>query len=482
MKRKLKRWIRIAGIWFLTASAAVQAASLHEMIGESGEAVIVPASDSGGRLLLRGDGYYCLKSDGSAETSPGVVWFDHVKVGNTTFHGYYYHDETGKFRAGDPHLVWLQDVRVTTGQDDTAVFSGCYMAGNLGKLSAAPQVRYIDQVTVNNVTYDGYYYFNEYGRLVTDPGVHEVHMVSSGRWFDGEYYFGGTNGALSQSAGVTPDGLSYDRSGRLLDIEVAGMEALEDRLKDIRKDLPGDWGIYVRDLKTEEEIALDAEQVVSASLIKLFVMERTYAYMDEVTAHASALSGKGTEQAAADKIHTLLSNMISYSDNESFNELVRLQSEKHDFLDGCALMNEYLEEQGYEDTSVRHTLQPAESASEGLNGGSESNMTSAADCGRLLERIYRKKCVSRKASEEMLGFLLEQTTLWKIPSGLPEGTKAAGKSGETDNMQHDAFIVYGDVTDYILCITATEVPGEEETGRIYKTISDTVYQYLNRQT
>ena len=49
-------------------------------------------------------------------------------------------------------------------------------------------------------------------------------------------------------------------------------------------------------------------------------------------------------------------------------------------------------------------------------------------------------------------------------------------------MQHDAFIVYGDVTDYILCITATEVPGEEETGRIYKTISDTVYQYLNRQT
>ena len=178
MKRKLKRWIRIAGIWFLTASAAVQAASLHEMIGESGEAVIVPASDSGGRLLLRGDGYYCLKSDGSAETSPGVVWFDHVKVGNTTFHGYYYHDETGKFRAGDPHLVWLQDVRVTTGQDDTAVFSGCYMAGNLGKLSAAPQVRYIDQVAVNNVTYDGYYYFNEYGRLVTDPGVHEVHMVS----------------------------------------------------------------------------------------------------------------------------------------------------------------------------------------------------------------------------------------------------------------------------------------------------------------
>ena len=480
--RKRISMLLAAVMMVLSAEAVItEASGLGSLLGEAREALIVPVSDESGRLLLKSDAYYCLKSDGSPETSPGVVWFDHVKIGNMTFNGYYYYDERGKFRAGDAHLVQIRDTHVSAGEE-AAVFNGCYMAGNLGKLSAAPQVRYIDGVAVANVTYEGYYFFNEYGRLVTDAGIHEVHMVSAGRWFDGEYYFGGANGALSQEAGITPEGFPYDRSGRLMDIEVEGMEALEERLKDIRKDLPGNWGFYVKDLDTGEEIRMNAEQVTSASLIKLFVMERTYAHMDDILKHESAVLGNGSKETAETRIDTLLSNMISYSDNESFNELVRLQSDKHDFQDGCRILNSYLEEEGYEDTVVQHTLHPAESEPAGLHGGDESNLTSAADCGRLLERIYLEKCVSRKASLEMLDLLLAQTTLWKIPSGLPEGIRAAGKSGETDTMQHDAYIVYGDVTDYILCITSEDVPGEQAAARAYKTISETVYQYLNRQT
>ena len=454
-----------------------EASGLGELLQETKEAVIVPVSDESGRFLLKSDAYYCLKSDGTPETAPGVVWFDHVKIGNTTFNGYYYYDETGRFRAGEAYLVQIRETHVSAGED-TAVFSGCYRVNNLGKLTAAPQVRYIEDMTIEGVTYTGYYYFNEYGRLVKDAGIHEIHMVSSGRWFDGKYYFGGANGALSQEAGITPEGYSYDRSGRILDTETEGMEALEGRLRDIRKDLPGNWGIYVKDLSTEEEIEMNVEQVTSASLIKLFVMERTYQYMDDVLKHAAAFGG-GTPEAAETKVGTLLSNMISYSDNESFNELVRLQSEKHDFQDGCRLLNEYLEEEGYEDTLVQHTLHPADSEPAGLYGGDESNLTSASDCGRLLERIYEEKCVSREASREMLELLLDQTTLWKIPSGLPDDIRAAGKSGETDTIQHDVFLVYGELTDYILCITAEEVPGEEEAAQAYKLISGTVYQCLN---
>lgn len=52
----------------------------------------------------------------------------------------------------------------------------------------------------------------------------------------------------------------------------------------------------------------------------------------------------------------------------------------------------------------------------------------------------------------MLKLLLNQTSRWKIPSGLPSGTKVANKTGETDNYQHDAAIVYGKKTDYVVVI------------------------------
>ena len=53
------------------------------------------------------------------------------------------------------------------------------------------------------------------------------------------------------------------------------------------------------------------------------------------------------------KVDDLLWNMITVSDNESCNELGRLQSEKHDFLDGAEKVNEYLKKEGYEkDTSI----------------------------------------------------------------------------------------------------------------------------------
>ena len=35
------------------------------------------------------------------------------------------------------------------------------MVNNLGKLTAAPQVRYISNYTVDKTTFDGYYYFDE---------------------------------------------------------------------------------------------------------------------------------------------------------------------------------------------------------------------------------------------------------------------------------------------------------------------------------
>lgn len=69
-----------------------------------------------------------------------------------------------------------------------------------------------------------------------------------------------------------------------------------------------------------------------------------------------------------------------------------------------------------------------------------------------MERIYRGKAVSRTYSAQMRDLLLQQERRWKILAGLPSGIKCANKTGETDSYQHDAAIVYGKKTDYVIVI------------------------------
>ena len=140
------------------------------------------------------------------------------------------------------------------------------------------------------------------------------------------------------------------------------------------------------------------------------------------------------------KLNDLLWNMITVSDNESCNELVKLQTDALDFKKGAEDINKYLEKEGYTETSVQHTLHPAASAQESLGG---RNMTSVKDCGAL-----------------------------------PDGIKSANKTGETDQDQHDIAIIYGEKTTYILCIMSENCPEGTAVTNI-QNISKIVYNYLN---
>ena len=77
----------------------------------------------------------------------------------------------------------------------------------------------------------------------------------------------------------------------------------------------------------------------------------------------------------------------------------------------------------------------------------------------------------------MLNLLLNQERSYKIPAGLPSGVKSGNKTGETDNYQHDAAIVYGKKIDYVIVVFST---ANEYTGiNGIKEISSIVYNYLN---
>lgn len=459
----------------LAGTEKVQAGSL---LSVTEEAQILAIEDGSGKYLLKSDGFYCLNEDGTLENTPAVHYFDHLTIDGTVFDGYYYHDESGKFHAGNPHMVYLNIPAASeeVPEEMAVSFEGYFMVNNLGKLTAAPQIRYMNELKLNNQSFNGYYYFDEYGELVTETGIHELDMTSNGQHFEGMYYFGGENGLLVQEEGTTPEGLSVDETGRLKDGDKLGMETLEPKLTEMLKSYQGEWSAYVKNLDSGEEILINNQPMYSASLIKAFVLADSYKEMENVMANeGQKLKKEADSPEVKVKVDDLICNMITVSDNESFNELVRLQSEKNDFKEGAEKINEYLKEEGYEDTSVQHTLAPSASPSTGLGG---RNTTSVKDCGTLLERIYEGECVSEEASEEMLNILLQQEVDWKIPSGLSDDVKVANKTGETDTSQHDIAIVYGKKTTYIFCVMSQDCPEGTAIHNI-RDLSRVVYYHLN---
>ena len=467
----------------LTVPSEVWAAQ-DSLLSVTEESQILPIPDGSGKYMLKSDGFYCLNPDGRKENTPAVHYFDHFVIDGTVFDGYYYHNGEGEFTAGSPHVEELRQLSVPSSEQEeevswAAVFDGYYMVGNLGKLTAAPQIRYMDHLVMNGVTFDGYYFFDETGRLVTDPGIHYISMNSNGRSFEGNYYFGGTNGALTQEPDTTPEGFAVSADGKVQNLEDLNINTLKPQLETMLSGYQGDWSVYVKDLVTGEELTLNDTPMYSASLIKPFILAQTYANMDAVLASQGRLLNMPADNVAVSaKVQDLMWNMITVSDNESANELVRLQTDSHDFLKGAEAVNAFLKSEGYEETSVQHTLHPSSSASQGLGG---SNTTTVRECGKLLESIYNGECVSPEASEAMLNMLLNQQNTWKIPDGLQSGIQVANKTGETDVCQHDIAIVYGEKTTYILCVMSQDCPDENTAIENIRDISRVTYSYLNYQ-
>ena len=79
----------------------------------------------------------------------------------------------------------------------------------------------------------------------------------------------------------------------------------------------------------------------------------------------------------------------------------------------------------------------------------------------------------------MLSFLLMQDTRTKIPGGLTDSITIANKTGENDSNQHDIAIVYGDRTDYVLCVMSENGGTEETAVSNIQMISALTYYALN---
>lgn len=228
------------------------------------------------------------------------------------------------------------------------------------------------------------------------------------------------------------------------------MRELEEELREEIDRLGGKWSLYMKRLDTNETIGIhDDEKMIAASLIKLFVAGEFYTLCE-----AGELN--------VDNYSNQPDLMISISDNGAANTLIN----------ACSMdkINEFARENGFNETELNRRM---------LEWNGTENYTSARDCGRLLEEVLDGKYVSEAASERILTALKNQDRKGKIPAGVPFEVETGNKTGELDNVDNDAAIIWSPNATYILVIMSSDTYGR--INEIRK-LSSMVYNAINAET
>lgn len=187
---------------------------------------------------------------------------------------------------------------------------------------------------------------------------------------------------------------------------------------------PDKFGIVVKDMTTGETASINPDQqMASASLYKLFVAQRIYQQIDLGQLDYGRAAGGGSGQ----NINDCLTVMINVSDNTCGRALGTIL--------GWGSQNQALAVEGYKATDL-----------------STPQKTSAGDVATLFGRLYNGTLISANSSAKFMALLKDQRVNNRLPVGLPAGTVIAHKTGDLDGVVHDAGIVYGPKTNYLVVV------------------------------
>ncbi|MBV9599581.1 MAG: serine hydrolase [Chloroflexi bacterium] len=225
----------------------------------------------------------------------------------------------------------------------------------------------------------------------------------------------------------------------------------------------GSISVVATNLDTGATASVNAdEQLSSASLYKLFLLQAAYAQMstgalgaqDQLTlGQTLADSDPYTDLAVGTRssVGCALQTMIEISSNSAADMI-------EDRL-GDAAVNAYLVGLGLQKSYITP----------------DHAYTSAADIARLLNGMALGQAVSPLASSQMLSMLLAQQENNRLPVPLPIGIPVAHKTGELTNLRHDAGVIYAPSGAYLLVALVGNAPDEAAARDAIVDISRTAY-------
>lgn len=309
------------------------------------------------------------------------------------------------------------------------------------------------------------------GREATEVGSLEEDTAEAGTSEEGTPGQGAES-SDKKSFGVTPESPEnvtirtlrdyYELPGCPLPKMSGSILLLEKQVRRLTESYDGEWSVYVKNLQTGDQFVIHDEPMKSASVMKLFIMGAVH----------EAVNQKELEQTQ--EVEDLLYNMIVYSSNGDANRLLKLLG-KGSYEDGIEYVNRYIRRHYQGETHEYNGFSDPETYVD----PDRTNQVSARDCGELLEQIYRRTLGSRQFCNEIEEMMLKQDTRYKIPAGIPEEASVGNKSGEMDIVENDVAVVYGEKSDYILCVLSSDWEDKNAAIDHIGEISSAVYQFFD---
>lgn len=251
--------------------------------------------------------------------------------------------------------------------------------------------------------------------------------------------------------------------------------------------------VFIMDLATGEEIAINADQAMSGmSIVKVPIVLEVFRTLEN--------------QLSLDQGKLISETLVVQSGNFSANLLLDIVAGEDDAYLGADIVTESMMNLGLENTFIavpyeeqprpgKSTYETAANSSENLQTNPDAAMqTTAEDIGTLMAMIYHcadsnggalRAAYSDQLSQEDCLQLLDYMKLNHIGSlieeGVPPDTSVAHKHGWISDTHGDAGIVYSPGGDYVI-VTYMYKPDWLEweiSSPILADISQATYNYFN---
>lgn len=261
---------------------------------------------------------------------------------------------------------------------------------------------------------------------------------------------------------------------------------LEEKLRPLTDSFHGIAGVYVRNLKTGKEVAINADTIFpTASIIKVPILvgifdkigQGAYKYHQPLLYRDSmARKGSGLMQFFRDStptdLRTAITLMITHSDNAAAVWCERLAG-------GGVAVNAWLDTHGFQHTRLNARTSGREQDRQLYGWG----QTTPREMARLLTMIRNEEAVSPEASQEMYRIMTHVFWDEYALSRIPPYVQTASKQGMVDDSRSEVVLVNAPHGDYVFYIATKNnkdqrwVPGNEA-WQLARKISGLLWEYF----
>ena len=260
---------------------------------------------------------------------------------------------------------------------------------------------------------------------------------------------------------------------------------LERQLKPLIDSFHGTAGVYVRNLKTGKETAINADTIFpTASIIKVPIMigifnkiEQGILNYREPLLYRDSMSrgGSGLMQYFKDstkiELNVAISLMISYSDNVAAVWCENIAG-------GGVEINSWLAKNGFQFTRLNSRTPGREKEKEEFGWG----QTTPREMSQLLVMIRNRKAVSPSASDRMYRDLTHVFWDEYALSQIPPEIQVASKQGMVNASRSEAVLVNAPHGDYVFYIATknnadTRWEPDNEAWQLARKVSSVIWNY-----